>query len=76
MYSMHNSASKDQASGPCVAAEHERLENHAAQSAANHDYTGCHKKATLYTGQTVSMLNNDRTLWLPATVVHVATHGS
>ena len=62
MYSMHNSASKDQALGLYVAAKHERLENHAAQSAANYDYTGCHKKATLYTGQTVYVLNNDRTL--------------
>ena len=26
--------------------------------------------------QTVSVLNNDRTLWLPATVVHAADHGS
>ena len=26
--------------------------------------------------QTVSVLNNDRTLWLPATVVYAATHSS
>ena len=29
-----------------------------------------------YAGQTVSVLNNDRTLWLPATVVYAAAHGS
>ena len=36
---------------PHAAAEGERLEDHAAQSAANHDHTGCHKKAPLYTGK-------------------------
>ena len=61
---------------PHAAAECERLEDHACQSAANHDRTGCHKKAPLYTGQTVSVLNNDRIQWLPATVVCAATHGS
>ena len=61
---------------PHAAVECERLEDHAAQSAANHDHTGCSKKTPLYAGQTVSVLNNDRTLWLPATVVHAAAHGS
>ena len=61
---------------PHAAAERERLEDRAAQSAANHDRTGCCKKAPLYAGQTVSVLNNDRTLWLPATVVRAAAHGS
>ena len=61
---------------PHAAAEHERLENHAAQSTANHDCTGCCKKGPLNVGQTVSVLNNDRTLWLPVTVVHAADHGS
>ena len=56
---------------PHAEAEHERLEDHAAQSAANHDHTGCHKKDPLYAGQTVSVLNNDMTLWLPATVDHI-----
>ena len=46
------------------------------QSAANPDHTGCYKKAPLYAGQSVSVINNDRTLWLPATVIHVANHGS
>ena len=54
---------------PYAAAEHERLEERATQSAVNHDCTGCHRKAPLYAGQSVSVINNDRTLWLPATVV-------
>ena len=45
-----------------AAAEHERLEDCTAQKAANRDHTGCHKKGPLYAGQTVSVLNNDRTL--------------
>ena len=59
-----------------AAAECERLEECASQSAANHDCTGCRRKAPLYVGQSVSVINNDRTLWLPATVVHAANHGS
>ena len=61
---------------PYAAAERERLEECATQSATNHDCTGCHRKAPLYAGQSVSVINNDRTLWLPATVVHAADHGS
>ena len=61
---------------PHAAAERERLEDRATQSAANHDHTGSRKKAPLYAGQTVSVINNDRTLWLPATVVRVADHSS
>ena len=58
-----------------VAAECEMLEQCATQSAANHDYRLL-QKAPLYAGQTVSVINNDRTLWLPAIVVHAADHGS
>ena len=61
---------------PYAAAERERLEERASQSAANHDHTGYHRKAPLYAGQSVSVINNDRTLWLPATIVHAANHGS
>ena len=61
---------------PYAAAERERLEERATQSAANHDRTGCCRKAPLYAGQSVSVINNDRTLWLPATVVCAADHGS
>ena len=35
---------------PYAAAECERLEEHATQSAANHDHTGCRRKAPLYAG--------------------------
>ena len=59
-----------------AAAEHERLEECAIQSAANHDCTGCHRKAPLFAGQSVSVINNDRTLWLPATIVRTADHDS
>ena len=59
-----------------AAAERERLEEHATQSAVNHDRTGCRRRAPLYAGQSVSVINNDRTLWLPATVVCAANHGS
>ena len=61
---------------PYAAAVRERLEERATQSAANHDRTGCRRKAPLYAGQSVSVINNDRTLWLPATVVRAADHGS
>ena len=61
---------------PYAAAERERLEERATQSAADHDHTGCHRKAPLYAGQSVSVINNDRTLWLPATIVRAADHGS
>ena len=60
---MHNCASKDQAQGSYAVANCERLEQYATQSAANHDHIGCHKKAPLYTGQSVSVINNDRILW-------------
>ena len=65
MISTHNCASKDQAQGPLsAAAEHERLEEHAT-----HDHTGCCRKAPVYAGQSVSALNNSRTLWLPDTSI-------
>ena len=34
-----------------------------------------HKKVPLYAGQTVSVINNDRALWLHATLVCAANHG-
>ena len=61
---------------PYAAAECERLEECATQSAANHDHTGCCRKAPLYAGQSVSVINSDRTLWPPATIVRAADHGS
>ena len=47
---------------PYAAAEHERLEECATQSAANHDHIGCRKKTPLYAGQSVSVINNESTL--------------
>ena len=61
---------------PHATAECESLEDCADQSAANHEHTGCCKKAPIYARQTVSVLSNDRTLWFPATVVHTADHRS
>ena len=45
------------------------------QSAAYHD-RHCKLKSPLYAGQTVSVLNDAKTLWLPATVICRARHGS
>ena len=61
---------------PYAAAECERLEERATKGAANHDCTGCRRKALLYAGQSVSVINNDKTLWLPATVVRAADNCS
>ena len=61
---------------PHTAAECERLEEHATHSPADHDCRGCHRKAPLFAGQSIIVINNDRTLWLPATVVWAANHGS
>ena len=59
---------------PHVVAECERLEECTTQSAENHDHTGFYKKTLVYVAQIVSVINNDRTLWLPATVVYAADH--
>ena len=59
---------------PHAAAECERLEECTTQSAANHDHTGFYKKTLVYVGQTVSVINNDGILWLPATAVCAADH--
>ena len=61
---------------PHAATECESLEEHATQVVANHDCTVSCKKAPHYAGQTVSVINNDTTPWLPATVVCAADHGS
>ena len=45
--------------------KYERLEECTTQSAANHDHTGCCKKSLLHAGRTVSVINNDRTWYLP-----------
>ena len=53
---------------PQAAADQDDPSDHAIQSAAYH---GCHckPKSLLFTGQTVSVLNDAKTLWLPATVI-------
>ena len=53
----------------------EQLNNRAAQSTSYHD---CHSqiKSPFYAGQTVSVLNDAKTLWLPATILRQADHSS
>ena len=58
-----------------AAADQDHLNDCATQSAAYHDHH-CKQKFPLYAGQTVSILNDAKTLWLPATVIHQAKHGS
>ena len=48
----------------------------ATLSVAHHDHRGSRQKDLLFAWQTVSILNKNRTTWLPATVVHAADHGS
>ena len=60
---------------PQAAADHDHLKNHMTQSAANHEHH-YKPKSLLYAGQTVSILNDAKTLWLLATVIHQASHGS
>ena len=60
---------------PQAAADQDHLNDCATQSAAYHDHH-CRPKSPLYAGQTVSVLNDAKTLWLPATVIHQARHGS
>ena len=60
---------------PQAAADRDHLNDRATQSAAYHD-RHCKPKSPLYAGQTVSVLNDAKTLWLPATVIRRAKHGS
>ena len=60
---------------PHAADDHDRLNQCAAQSAEYHD-CHCRTKPPLYAGQTVSVLNNYKSLWLPAKVICKADHGS
>ena len=52
------------------------LNQHATQSAEYHDQQGCHKKPPFFTSQTISVLNDARNLWLPATIISKANNGS
>ena len=60
---------------PQAAADQDHLNDCATWSAAYHDYH-CRPKSPLYAGQTVSVLNDTKTLWLPGTVIRQARHGS
>ena len=60
---------------PHAADDRDRLNQRATQSAEYHDRR-CRPKSPLYAGQTVSVLNDARTLWLPAKVIRQAAHGS
>ena len=61
---------------PHANAEHDHLNQHAAQSAEYHNQWGCHKKPPFFASQTVSVLNDDRNLWLPSTIICKANNGS
>ena len=60
---------------PRAESDRERLDDRASQSASYHDHHS-RTKSPFYTGQTVSVLNDAKTLWLPATVIQQAAHGS
>ena len=60
---------------PQAAVDWDHLNDCATQSAAYHDHH-CKPKSSLYWGHTISVLNDTKTLWLPATVIHQACHGS
>ena len=61
---------------PHAEAEHDHLNQCAAQSTEYHDQQSCHKKPSFFTGQTLSVLNDTRNLWLPATIIHKANNSS
>ena len=60
---------------PQAKSDREQLDNRVAQSASYHDRHS-RTKSPFYTGQTVSVLNDAKTLWLPATIIRQAAHGS
>ena len=60
---------------PQAAADCDHLNDCATQSAAYHN-CHCRPKSLLYAGQTVSVFNDTKTLWLPATVIQQARHSS
>lgn len=60
---------------PKLAANCDQLNDCATQSATYHEH--CRKlNSMLCTRQTASVLNDAKTFWLPATVIHEANHGS
>ena len=57
-------------------ANHDHLGQCASLSTANHNCQGCQQKAPLFARQTVSIPNDARCLWFPATIIYTADHGS
>ena len=53
---------------PRAESDRERLDDRATQSASYHDRHSW-TKSPFYAGQTVSVLNDTKTLWLPTTVI-------
>ena len=60
---------------PHADAEHDHLNQCATQSAEYHDQQGCSKKPPFFTGQTVSVLNDTKNMWLPAIIICKANKG-
>ena len=60
---------------PHAELDQERLNDQAALSASYHDRHS-RTKSPFYAGQTVSVLNDAKTFWLPATVIRQADRGS
>ena len=60
---------------PQAESDRERLDDRAAHSASYHDRHS-QTKSPFYAGQTVSVLNDAKTLWLPTTIIRQAAHGS
>ena len=58
-----------------AAADWDHLNDRATQSSAYHDHC-CKPKSPLYAEQTVSVLNDAKMLWFPATVICQGRHGS
>ena len=61
---------------PHANAEHDHLNQCATQSTEYHNQWSCHKKPPFFAGQTISVLNDTRNLWLPATIICKANNGS
>ena len=75
MHNPYNCATEDQEQDPHAELDMGRLNDRAAQSSFHHDRHS-RIKSPFYAGQTVSVLNDAKTLWLPATIIRQADHGS
>ena len=61
---------------PYANAEHDHLSQCANQSAECHNQGGCSKKPPFFASWTISVLNDTRNFWLPATIICKANNGS